>query len=156
MTEAKRKSRVPAGKETDVRSTTVPSRWDPSELAQLDRVAGRLGLGRSAVLRSAVDALDAATDGRRSSRDEGTVAADDGYVPTPEELIANSPVAPIERERVEKISDLEDQLRRIGVNLNQLTRNSNSKANVDAEALDEVRDEFANLRNMISFWVHVA
>lgn len=42
-------------------------RFDEREMGQLDRLVARYGISRSAVIRAAVDALDAVADGRRES-----------------------------------------------------------------------------------------
>lgn len=73
-----------------------------AEIALLDRVARRVGRTRSAAIRAAVDAYDAATDGRRTRRET---------------------LGPKTRECVTRLTSV---MNRIGVNVNQLTRAANS------------------------------
>lgn len=73
-----------------------------AEVDLVDRVAGRLGTTRSAAIRSAVDAYDAATDGRRVKRET---------------------LGPKTREALTRLTS---EVNRIGVNLNQLTRAANT------------------------------
>lgn len=98
----------------------VTARFDTGELEQLDRVAARYRLGRSAALRAGIDALDAAGDGRR--------------VALPE------PPSPQEAETTRLVM----ALRRIGINVNQVVRhihmNKGGEAS-DAELLLELVDE---------------
>lgn len=79
----------------------VSVRLTDAERAQLDRVCGRLGLSRSAVIRGGIDALDADGDGRRG---------------------APAPRLPRDPALVDAAVALRMEVHRIGVNLNQLTR----------------------------------
>lgn len=73
-----------------------------AELGLVDRVAGRLGNNRSAAIRAAVDALDAATDGRRTRRET---------------------LGPKTREALTRLTS---EMNRIGVNVNQVARALNT------------------------------
>lgn len=72
-----------------------------AEVDLVDRVAGRLSATRSAAIRSAVDALDAATDGRRTRRET---------------------LGPKTREALARLTS---EVNRIGVNVNQVSRSLN-------------------------------
>lgn len=124
MTDAKRRAPRKRKAAEDVRSTTTQVRWSEAELGQLDRVCGRLNQGRSAVIRRAVDALDASGDGRRKA-------------------VSGSGDAAL----VNALARVRGELNRMGVNLNQLSRRANAGDNVDSAdligielGLEEIRD----------------
>lgn len=103
-----------------------------AEIALLDRVAGRVGRTRSAAIRSAVDAYDAATDGRRVKRET---------------------LGPKTRECVTRLTS---EMNRIGVNVNQISRAANSgkvlPSDVDAllAELHRVQDQVHEVTAMIN------
>lgn len=124
MADAKRRTPRKRKAESDVRSTTVQTRWSEAELGQLDRVCGRLNQGRSSVIRRAVDALDASADGRR-------------------ETVSGSGDAAL----VNALARVRGELNRIGVNVNQLARRANAGDHVDSAdligielGLEEIRE----------------
>lgn len=116
----------------EIRDTTVQSRWSESEVEQLDRLAGRLGLTRSATLRAAIDAVDAATDGRRSPVTVRTVTEN-------RELM----MLAMEARR------LGVEVRAAGRNLNQIARHINSETAVDGDRYVEVRQAHTYLGTKI-------
>lgn len=104
----------------------VTVRFSPAELDQLDRLAGRHRLGRSGVIRSAVDALDAATDGRR----------------------ADVAPAPADRALTDAYIALRAELRRIGNNVNQIARKVHTGAAPSADmqaATDDLARTFGDI-----------
>lgn len=82
-----------------------------AEVDLVDRVAGRLGATRSAAIRSAVDALDAATDGRRTRRET---------------------LGPKTREALARLTS---EMNRVGVNVNQISRSLNGAKSYRADRL---------------------
>ena len=92
---AERKDRAQA------RSTRVTLRLNESELSEVDDVARRLGLTRSAVLRGSV----------------GDLAA--SHIPARR-------ATTMDDEAIEELKQLRKELRRIGVNVNQMARRANS------------------------------
>ena len=94
---------------TERRSRSVEVRVTDAEIALLDRVAGRVGRTRSAAIRAAVDAYDAATDGRRVKRET---------------------LGPKTREALTRLTS---EVNRVGVNINQIARSLNGAKAYRAE-----------------------
>lgn len=82
-----------------------------AEIALLDRVAGRVGRTRSAAIRAAVDAYDAATDGRRVKRET--------LGPETRKVLAR----------------LTSEVNRVGVNINQISRSLNGAKGILADRI---------------------
>ncbi|MDN6241255.1 MobC family plasmid mobilization relaxosome protein [Corynebacterium variabile] len=83
----------------------VSTRFSAPEVAQLDRVASRRDLSRSAVIRAGVDLLDATDDRRRVEPEQPTRIVDQGT-----------------RDAVLTVTM---EIRRIGNNVNQMARRVN-------------------------------
>lgn len=96
---------------TERRRRSVEVRVTDAELTLLDRVAGRLGANRSAAIRAAVDAYDAATDGRRTRRET--------LGPETRKVLAR----------------LTSEVNRVGVNINQISRSLNGAKGFLADRL---------------------
>lgn len=95
-----------------------------AEIALLDRVAGRVGRTRSAAIRSAVDAYDAATDGRRTRRET---------------------LGPKTREVLTRLTSV---MNRIGVNVNQVARAANS-GKVASHDVDVLLTELHHVQDQV-------
>lgn len=126
----------------EVRDTTIQSRWSGSELALLDRLAGRLGLSRSGTLRAAVDAVDAATDGRRHRDSPVTVRT----VTTNDDQMALAM----------EVRLLGAEVRTVGRNLNQVARGVNADGTVEAERVAELSAAVGHLSAALDDLVHEA
>lgn len=124
----------------EVRNTTIQSRWGGSELALLDRLAGRLGLSRSATLRAAVDAVDAATDGRRHRDSPVTVRT----VTTNDDQMALAM----------EVRLLGAEVRTVGRNVNQVAKGVNSGDAVEVKRVAELTAAVDHLRAMLDDLVH--